>query len=117
MDCGHRPVSGFLSDGTVMVTYRFIPRGTQNFFAAFFDRAALLEKERKDQRVRIMPLVYDRNPSPDLGYSGWAELKSGEIFVINYIKDDADKAFIRGYKFKKEDVVLPVTENTTRNVF
>ena len=35
IDCGHRPVSGFLQDGTVMVTYRFIPAGTQNMFAAF----------------------------------------------------------------------------------
>ena len=117
MDSGHRPVSGFLRDGGVMVTYRYIPRGTQNVFAAFFDKTALTAKDRKDQRVRIMPLDYDRNPSPDLGYTGWVQFDDGEILVVNYIKDDADKAFIRAYKFKREDVVLPVTERTTRNVF
>lgn len=117
MDCGHRPVSGFLKDGTVMVTYRFIPNATQNFFAAFFDKEAALEIDRGAQRVRIMPLDYDRNASPDLGYSGWTQFDDGEIYVVNYIKDDSDKAHIRGYSFYPEDVVLPASDNTTKNVF
>ncbi len=117
IDCGHRPVSGFLKDGRVMITYRYIPVGTQNTFAAFLQKDDLLLTERKVQRVRIMPLDYDRNPAPDLGYTGWTQFDDGEIYVVNYIKDDADKAQIRGYSFYPDDVVLPETENATENVF
>ena len=117
MDSGHRPVSGFLADGSIMVTYRYIPSGTQNLFAAFMSRDTIEATERRPQRVRIMPLDYDRNPSPDIGYTGWVQFDDGEIYVVNYIKDDADKAFIRGYSFHPIDVVLPENENTTKNVF
>lgn len=117
MDAGHRPVAGFLADGSIMVTYRYIPSGTQNMFAAFMSRDTIEATGRRAQRVRIMPLDYDRNPSPDLGYTGWAQFADGEIYVVNYIKDDADKAYIRGYSFYPLDVVLPENENTTKNVF
>ena len=117
IDCGHRPVAGFLQDGTVMITYRYIPVGTQNVFAAFMNKDSLGKTTRREQRVRIMPLDYDRNPSPDLGYTGWTQFEDGEIYVVNYIKDDCDTAHIRGYSFYPCDVVLPVTENTTKNDF
>jgi hypothetical protein len=29
--------------------------------------------------------------------------------VVNYIRDDYDKAHIRGYSFYEEDIVLPVS--------
>ena len=99
MDSGHRPVAGFLADGRVLVTYRYIPSGTQNLFAAFMSRETIEATGRREQRVRIMPLDYDRNPSPDIGYTGWVQFEDGEIYIVNYIKDDADKAFIRGYSF------------------
>lgn len=117
IDGGHRPVSAFLSDGRVMITYRYIPCGTQNVFAAFLRKEDLLETERQKQKVRIMPLDYDRNPAPDLGYTGWTQFDDGEIYVVNYIKDDADKAYIRGYSFYPVDIALPETENATQNVF
>lgn len=118
MDCGHRPVSGFLNDGRIMITYRFIPCGTQNVFAAFYDKGSLLKTAREEQRVRIMPLDYDRNPAPDLGYTGWVQFEDGEVYVVNYIKDDADKAYIRGYSFYPEnDVELPESSHPTQNVF
>ena len=117
MDCGHRPVSGWLNDGRVMVTYRYIPTSTQNVFAAFFDQKALFCTQRRQQAVRIFPLDYDRNPAPDLGYTGWTQFDDGEIYVVNYIKDDADKAYIRGYSFTPRDVLLPETEHKTANVF
>ena len=117
MDSGHRPVAGSLADGSIMVTYRYIPSGTQNTFAAFMARETIEATGRRDQRVRVMPLDYDRNPSPDIGYTGWVQFDDGEIYVVNYIKDDADKAYIRGYSFCPLDVVLPENENTTKNVF
>ena len=117
MGCGHRPVSGYLADGTVMVTYRYITGGTQNVFAAFQKQEEMEKTERETQRVRIMPLDYDRNPAPDLGYTGWTQFDDGEIYVVNYIKDDTDKAHIRGYSFYPEDVMLPEKATATRNVF
>ena len=117
MDCGHRPVSGFLQDGRVRVTYRYIPSATQNTFAAFLDPESLAETDRRAQRGRIMPLDYDRNPAPDLGYTGWVQFEDGEIYVVNYIKDDADKAYVRGYSFYPVDVMLPERETATKNVF
>ena len=100
-----------------MVTYRFIPCGTQNMFAAFLQKDQLLCTKRHEQRVRVMPLDYDRNPAPDLGYTGWTQFADGEIYVVNYIKDDSDKAHIRGYSFYPDDIVLPETKTATRNVF
>jgi sialidase-1 len=117
MDSGHRPVSGFLADGRIMVTYRYIPSGTQNMFAAFMSRESIEATGRRDQRVRVVPLDYDRNPSPDIGYTGWVQFDDGEIYIVNYIKDNADKAFIRGYSFYPIDILLPENENTTKNVF
>ncbi len=106
MDCGHRPVSGFLNDGTVMVTYRYIPKDMHNVFAAFMPKQALENANRQEQSIRIMPLDYDRNPMPDIGYTGWTQFEDGEIYVVNYIKDDSNKAQIRGYSFHPHDVVI-----------
>ena len=64
-----------------------------------------------------MPLDYDRNAKPDTGYTGWVQFDDGEIYVVNYIKDDADKAYIRGYSFYPTDVMLPETASATPNVF
>lgn len=117
MDCGHRPVCGFLNDGRVMVTYRYIPGKTQNTFAAFFEREALFEKSRQKQHTIIMPLDYDRNVNADGGYTGWTQFDDGEIYVVNYIRDDADKAYIRGYSFCPEDVQLPPSKNNSKGIF
>ena len=89
-----------------MVTYRYIPLRMQNVFAAFFEPDAILATGRQAQHVRIMPFDYDRNALPDLGYTGWVQFEDGEIYVVNYIKDDADKAQIRGYSFYPQDVIL-----------
>ena len=113
MDCGHRPVSGFLADGRVMVTYRYIPRTANNVFAAFFNKSELFKTKREEQWIRIMPLDYDSSPAADLGYTGWTQFDDGEIYVVTYIKDDADKAQIRGYSFYPVDVKRPIPENTT----
>ncbi|MBQ8526044.1 MAG: exo-alpha-sialidase [Clostridia bacterium] len=110
MVAGHRPVSGFLNDGSVLVTYRFIPgtwHGSRNMFAAVLNKAELENTDRNDQKAIVMPVDYDRNPLPDTGYTGWTQFDDGEIYMVNYIKDDADKAYIRGYSFYPEDIVLP----------
>ena len=101
----HRPVAGYLADGRILMTYRYhnaagLPFiGCDNVFMSIFDDAAALEKERGRQRVRTIPLDHDFNETPDLGYTGWVQFDDGEIYVVNYIMDDADKAQIRGYSF------------------
>lgn len=109
----HRPVAAYIGDDTVMVTFRFMQGGkgwlgswTQNVFAAFMSDKDLAETERRNQSTRIMPLDYDRSPVSDLGYTGFVTLDNGEIYVVNYIVDDAPKAQIRGYAFTMQDVVL-----------
>ena len=109
----HRPVTGFLSDGRILMTYRFIQGGkqgwgrtTQNFMGCIFDKQTALEKERRQQQTRIFPIDYDRNPKADLGYSGWVQFEDGTIYVVNYLLDDEPKGQIRGYTFKIEDFLF-----------
>lgn len=109
----HRPVAGLLQSGTVLITYRFMQGGkgwlgkwTQNFFAAITDQESAAAENRKDQWTRIMPVDYDRSPVSDLGYSGWVQFEDGEIYVVNYIVDDAPKGQIRGYSFRENDFLL-----------
>ncbi|MCM8770157.1 MAG: glycoside hydrolase, partial [Candidatus Omnitrophica bacterium] len=107
----HRPVAGLLRDNRILITYRFLPGGpgwTQNFFVALTDKESALATERNSAWVRIMPLDYDRSPASDTGYSGWVQFPDGEIYAVNYLMDEAPKAWIRGYSFYLEDLVLPV---------
>jgi sialidase-1 len=53
-----------------------------------------------------MPVDYDRSPDSDTGYTGWVQFDDGEIYIVNYIMDDAPKAQIRGYSLKPSDIVL-----------
>ena len=109
----HRPTAGYLSDGRMMITYRFLQGGkggfgtwTHNFMSAFFTEETALGTDRRKQSVRIMPLDYDRSTKSDLGYSGWVQFDDGEIYVVQYIVDDAPSAHIRGYSFTMSDVIL-----------
>ena len=108
--CGHRPVAGFLKDGKVMITYRYIPGGAEsreNFFAAIVSEDLLTATDRQQGYIRTFPIDYDRNHITDTGYSGWTQFDDGEIYVVNYIKDDCEKAYIRGYSFYPSDIALP----------
>ncbi|OQA82198.1 MAG: Sialidase A precursor [Lentisphaerae bacterium ADurb.Bin242] len=110
----HRPVAGFLQDGSILITYRFMQGGkgwlgrwTQNFFGAVSDRESALAVRRNDAWTRIFPINYDPSSKADLGYSGWVQFPDGEIYVVNYIVDDAiDKSQIRGYSFSPDEIML-----------
>jgi hypothetical protein len=115
----HRPVSGHLNDGRVLITHRFMQGGkgwlgswTQNLFAAISDDASALATSRKEAWARILPVDFDRSPKSDTGYSGWIQFPDGEIYIVNYIVDDAfDKGQIRGYSLRPEDFLI---EGTTK---
>ncbi len=38
--------------------------------------------------------------------AGWVQFEDGEIYVVNYILDDAPKAQIRGYALQVQDFLL-----------
>lgn len=116
----HRPVSGHLRDGRILITYRFMQGGrgwlgcwTQNFFAALTNDASALARNRSDAAARIMPIDYDRSPHSDLGYSGWVQFPDGEIYIVHYIVDDAlDKGQIRGYALQPSEFLLETQRHT-----
>jgi len=89
----------------VMVTYRFHPGGpfAKNFFAYKESLESALEPRRDRQSGIILPLDHDRNQQSDSSYSGWVHLPDGRFFAVNYIKDDAPMAQIRGYYWTEED--------------
>ncbi len=110
----HRPVAGMLPSGRVMITYRHMQGGkgwtgwwTQNLFAGMTDVESCLATERGNARTRIFPISFDRSPHSDTGYSGWVAMDDGELYVVNYLLDDAPKAQIRGYVFRESDLILP----------
>ena len=127
----HRPVAGLLNDGKVMITHRFMQGGsgwvgwwTQNTFAALTDVESCLARKRDGAHTRIKPLDYDRSPKADCGYTGWVQFDDGEIYVVNYIVDDAratpvrepadyegdyeevPRAQIRGYSLHEDDFLV-----------
>jgi sialidase-1 len=109
----HRPTAGTLRDGRILITHRFMQGGkgwlgwwTQNFFAGLTDVESALAETREGAHTRILPLDFDRSPESDTGYSGWVQFDDGEIYVVNYILDDAPKGQIRGYSLRTADFVL-----------
>ncbi len=97
----HRPVAGWLADGRALITCRFMQGGkgwtgwwTQNTFTVLTDRESVLAPTRNEAHTRILPLDFDRSPQSDTGYTGWVQFPDGEIYVVNYIMDDAPKAQI-----------------------
>ena len=109
----HRPTVGLLNDGRLLVTYRYVQGGMggwghalQNVQGALMDHELITATSRFDQWTRIFPIDYDRSNMADLGYTGWVQFEDGEIYVVNYIVDDAPKAQIRGYSLRPEDLLI-----------
>jgi sialidase-1 len=109
----HRPVAGMLDNGLVLITHRFMQGGkgwigwwTQNFFAALTDQESCRARRREDAHTRVLPLDFDRHPESDTGYSGWVQFDDGEIYIVNYILDDAPKAQIRGISLRLDDFLI-----------
>jgi hypothetical protein len=105
----HRPSAGFIEDARILLTYRFSQGGAgwgHNLFAALTDPYSILAETREEASTRILPLDFDRSFSCDTGYSGWVKLPDGEIYVVNYIVDDAPLAQIRGYSLRMDDIYL-----------
>ncbi|HPT86166.1 MAG TPA: exo-alpha-sialidase, partial [Bacillota bacterium] len=65
-----------------------------------------LATERHEQSARIFPIDYDRSTVSDLGYTGWVQFDDGEVYVVNYLVDDAPKAYIRASAFYPEEFTI-----------
>lgn len=110
--CCHRPVSGFLNTGEIMITYRYrqgaqkgwLGLWTQNTFLAITDCQTVLTDDRREQWVRIMPLNYDPSPNSDLGYTGWVQFDDGMIYIVDYIVGTEEKAHIIGCSLYRSDI-------------
>ena len=79
---------------------------TQNTFGAIMPRESALAEKRGEQSARIFPIDFDRSSVSDTGYTGWVQFDDGEIYVVNYIVDDAPGAFILGSAFRAEDYLI-----------
>ncbi len=102
-----RPVAGYLPSGDIMVTFRHRTGGKgpghNNFWAYKEPVASAAAPDPSEQGGIIMALDHDGHARADTGYSGWCVLEDGVLFAVNYIRDDADMAQIRGYFFREGD--------------
>lgn len=118
----HRPIAHKLKSGNIFLTFRLAHgswKGKWGFQSQIFAAALMSEEsckatELENQNVRIMPLDFDRNEEPDLGYSGIAQFDDGEIYIVNYIMDDAPKAQIRGYSLREDEFVQFKADRTKK---
>ena len=130
-----RPKSGLLASGEVCVTYRcgmpneLLGMHLMTQDAAKFEKPgdliprqplpedipAQLAEETGEERPWYMTSYYpgrtfildcDRSVHRDSGYTGWVQLPSGDIYVVDYINDDAPLAQIRGYLVSRSDYIL-----------
>ena len=108
----HRPTVGRLTDGRYLLTCR-LHQGYCGSWGAYqltlggvMTCDTVLATSRCLQRVRLFPVDFDRSPQSDTGYTGWVQWDDGEILIVNYIMDDAPKAWIRATVLRIEEVVL-----------
>ena len=65
-----------------------------------------MEEYTTGAEARFAVIDNDRAIQADGGYSGWVQLPDGDVFVVNYVNDDAPRAYIRGYRVGREDWYL-----------
>lgn len=108
--CVGRPRAGLLRSGEVAVTYGFsnIPR--QLVLHVEDQEVAAdpecMQKASHEQPMRRVFIDQDRSIHPDAAYSGWVQLESGAMYVVQYITDDAPMAHIRSYIIDRNDWLL-----------
>jgi hypothetical protein len=112
--CRGRPSVGRLRSGEIAVTYRFCS-GVSTSLALYVEtQAEAVRRSEPDpdayrtdyHQCRFAFLDNDRSLHPDSGYSGWVQLSSGDLYVVNYVTDDAPRSYIRGYVVSRHDWFL-----------
>lgn len=92
----HRPVLGRLNDGKILLVYREKIESTYPRLKGCFWRDE--DILNPDYCPEPFLLDYDNSPHPDQGYTAFTQFENDEILMVNYITDDAPKAYIRGYR-------------------
>ena len=95
----HRPFAGFLSDGRILLSYREHLSSSlpyPDLKGAIFTEESLLSGP--DDR-QVFLISHDSSDHPDQGYSAWVQLDSGAVYMVNYVMNDAPRAYIQGYVF------------------
>jgi len=101
----HRPVFDRLKSGKYLVTYReqslslSAKYWAKNTFACLIDSLS----EPYCAEGIILPLDHDSNNKSDGGYTGWVQLPNDNIYIVNYITDDAPKPYIKWYLISEEE--------------
>ena len=112
--CIGRPRAGILESGDVAVTYGFDlhPRNLVMHVETVSAGKARTELSGpghghlgNEHYIRF-PIDHDRSVFSDGAYSGWVNLPGGDIYVVQYIVDDAPMAQIRGYRISRSDYIL-----------
>ncbi|MDA0336781.1 MAG: sialidase family protein [bacterium] len=107
-NCVGRPSAGRLRSGEIAVTYR-LAVGLSTSLALYVETpvSAVGGPTQQDSPMaRFTVLDNDRSVAADSGYSGWVQMADGDLYVVNYVTDDAPRAFIRGYRVGREDWYL-----------
>ena len=117
--CGYWPISGrinagLLSSGEILVTYRVGGFHPQNWFGYFLETPeTALARIPNTTAARMNPpaltwgmIDNDTSRFADHGYGDWVELPGGDIYVVNYVVDDApeDRPQIRGYRISRDEL-------------
>jgi sialidase-1 len=113
LSCIGRPEAGLLRSGEVIVFYGFskAPRllvlhAESQAGAADPDCVENATKSHISPDFRRFFVEHDRSIHPDGAYSGWVQLPDGDLYVVQYIVDDAPMAFIRSYRISRDDWIL-----------
>ena len=112
--CRGRPQAGLLDSGEVAITYGFgvSPRllvlhvETQEIAADPRSVEHVETGHHIEASYRRFFVDHDRSIHPDGAYSGWVQLPDGDLYVIQYIVDDAPMAHIRSYRISRDDWIL-----------
>jgi sialidase-1 len=116
--CLGRPSAGRLRSGEIAITYR-LSVGLSTSLALYVEtqetaRAGVELGEvdlegpvtLANPAARFVVLDNDRSLAADSSYSGWVQLADGDLYVVNYINDDAPRAYIRGLRVGRADWYL-----------
>ncbi len=114
LSCRGRPKAGLLRSGEVAITYGFGTSPRQLVLHVEMQSTAAdpdcLKKGKQQGHlaptVRRFFIDYDRSTHPDAAYSGWVQFPSGDLYVVQYITDDAPMAHIRSYLISRNDWIL-----------
>ena len=110
MHCLGRPSVGRLRSGEIVITYQ-INCGLSNALGLHVETpetalSGFADPSENNRQNRFAFLDNDRALCADSGYSGWVQLPNGDLYVVNYITDDAPRPHIRGYCVGREDWYL-----------